>query len=166
LGQALENEAYLECETGAVYWQSDNIDQCDALPDDIGDTDRYVPVPHKNNLGLGKQLTLQFTAKYLAAQLVSVRVLLIRPDAYARFKKLLVDPAILRAWFTYEHNWYDSALRQWRPVHAIVLQDKLWPTRARWFEFSIAAIHIQLTQLEPITLLQSQDLIKRLGDTA
>jgi len=74
LRQPWANEAYLDRETGAIYRQSDHTDLSDALlPDAIDDTDRYVPVPHKTDLSLGKPLGLQFTAQYLPAQLDHVR---------------------------------------------------------------------------------------------
>ena len=35
------------------------------LPEDIDDGERYVPLPHKNDLGLGKPLILRFTNEFL-----------------------------------------------------------------------------------------------------
>lgn len=123
LGQPLDKEAYLDCKTGTIYWQSNHTDLSDTLPDDIGDPARYVPIPHKTDLGLGKPLALRFTAEYLPAQIVPVRELFTRPGAYARFTELLVDQGMLSAWQTYEQSWCDSVLRQWCADHGIAFQD-------------------------------------------
>jgi len=130
LGRPLENEAHLDRETGTIYWQSDHADLSDTLPDDIGNAHRYVPIPHKTDLGLGKPLAIQFTTEYLPAQLVSVRELFSRPGAYARFKELLVQQEMLNAWHTYEQDSCDLALRQWCADHGVALQDERWTGRA------------------------------------
>jgi len=123
LGQPMEIEAYLDRETGAIYWQSDHTDLSDALPDDIGDADRYIAIPHKKDLGLGKTLALQFTAEYLPAQLDLVRQIFSHPGAYVSFKELLIAQEMLSKWHTYEQESCDAALRPWCADHGIAFQD-------------------------------------------
>src|SRR6059058_5017111 len=51
-----ENAAYLCKETGKIYWHSDLADDVEELPDDVEDNQRYIPIPDKRELDLGKPL--------------------------------------------------------------------------------------------------------------
>jgi hypothetical protein len=55
-----EHRAFVSLDTGAVYWISEMspIDEED-LPDDLDTSDRYIAVPHKNELDLGNNLALR-----------------------------------------------------------------------------------------------------------
>jgi hypothetical protein len=53
-GQPGEHEAYLCVETGQVYWHSEYGDDEEPLPDDIENAEKYIAIPHKNELGLGR----------------------------------------------------------------------------------------------------------------
>jgi hypothetical protein len=59
-GQPYQNQAFLNRDTGKLYWQSEFGDNEEELPDDIDD-EKYLEIPHKNDLGLGKPLVLDFT---------------------------------------------------------------------------------------------------------
>ena len=60
----LDHNAYVSLDTGQVYWTSDFDDDIDEeIPDDLETSDRYLPIPHKNELDLGKRLALQFVAQ-------------------------------------------------------------------------------------------------------
>lgn len=122
-GRPMAQAAYLNVKTGATYWQSDNADLNDELPADIDTPGRYIAIPHKTELGLGKSLVLQFAAAHLPAQLEQVREIFSHPGAYARFKDLLAQQDMLEAWHTYEQNWSDAALRQWCTEYEIALED-------------------------------------------
>ena len=56
-----EKEAYLCRETGRIYYCfSDLDDLSDELPEDIRDDRKYIQIPHKNELELGRKLVLRF----------------------------------------------------------------------------------------------------------
>ncbi len=58
------NQAYLDKETGKIYWHSDFGDNFEELPEDIDDA-KYIEIPHKNELELGKRLVLDFVYENL-----------------------------------------------------------------------------------------------------
>ena len=59
-GGSGEQEAYLCKQTGKIYWHSDLADPDDELyeklPDDIEDDEKYIAIPDKRELDLGKPL--------------------------------------------------------------------------------------------------------------
>ena len=59
--------AYISLDTGRIYWQSDalDLDNADALPEDLDTSDRYIAVPHKNDLNLSRRLVLAFADQEL-----------------------------------------------------------------------------------------------------
>jgi hypothetical protein len=54
-----ENEAYLDRQSGKIYWHSEVDDNDEELPDDIDD-EKYISIPDKRELNLGKPLALDF----------------------------------------------------------------------------------------------------------
>ncbi|AWN17922.1 hypothetical protein SALB1_3730 [Salinisphaera sp. LB1] len=86
----MEHAAFLDRTTGAIYWQSDNADVSDELPEHIDDADRYITIPYKNDLGLGKPLAMAFARKYLPEGFEQVRAIFNQSDACAHFKALLI----------------------------------------------------------------------------
>jgi len=63
-GQRYENYAYLCRETGEVFYKSD-LGDSDELPDDIDtDPDRYIAIPDKWDLDLGRPLVEAFVARH------------------------------------------------------------------------------------------------------
>lgn len=109
----MEHEAYLSVETGRVYWHSEWADEIEPLPDDIDEPGKYVLVPHKNNLDLGKQLVLGFVSERLPDDYDRVLSIFRRRGAYGRFKDLLEDRGLLDEWYEHENESCDKALRQW-----------------------------------------------------
>jgi hypothetical protein len=120
-GQPGEHEAYLRTETGEVLWHSEFGDDEGPLPDDIEDSQKYIPIPHKNDLGLGKPLVLKFAGEFLPDALDNVREIFRRRGAYARFKDLLEHRGMLRQWHEYEATAQKKALREWCEEHGIEL---------------------------------------------
>jgi len=49
------HNAYLCKETGRILFTSEMGDS-DELPEDVDDSDKYIAIPHKNDLELGKAL--------------------------------------------------------------------------------------------------------------
>ena len=50
-----ENAAYLDRQSGKIYWHSEFGDNDEELPDDIDD-EKYISIPNKRELDLGKPL--------------------------------------------------------------------------------------------------------------
>jgi hypothetical protein len=86
----MEHEAYVSLDTGEVYWRSEFSDAFDEdVPDDLETSNRYLAVPHKNELDLGRNLALRFVAEELPESHDQVEGFFRRQGAYSRFKDLL-----------------------------------------------------------------------------
>jgi|WetSurMetagenome_2_1015567.scaffolds.fasta_scaffold74013_4 hypothetical protein len=106
------NQAYLNRETGEILYDSENADSYE-LPEDIDDSDKYVSIPHRNELDLGRDLALEFTSKFLPGQVDKVNGIFHRAGAYSRFKDLVEKKGFLEKWYEFEKAQQDQALREW-----------------------------------------------------
>src|SRR5262249_35445269 len=84
-----ENEAYLDRLSGKIYWHSEFGDNDEESPDDIDDK-KYILIPDKRELDLGKPLVLDFAREFLPDDYNEVRRIFSRRVAYRRYKDLLV----------------------------------------------------------------------------
>ena len=118
-----DNEAYVSRETGKIYWATDSGDVEEELPEDIYDESLYVRVPRKHDLDLGRDLVFEFVRENLPGEYERVRDFFGRRGAYGRFKHLLEDKGRLEAWYTYEEQAVDDALREWAVDNELELSD-------------------------------------------
>jgi hypothetical protein len=109
----MEHQAYVCLETGAIYWVSELNPIEEEVPDDLGESDQYVAIPHKNDLDLGSDLALRFAAAELPQQYSRVEDLFRHRGAYARFKELLAAEGCLDKWYAFEAESTERALRNW-----------------------------------------------------
>lgn len=112
-GGAGENEAYLCMETGKIYCHSEWVDDVEELPDDVEDSGRYIPIPDKRELDLGKPLVLSFARHRLPDDYDKVREIFSRAGAYARFKDLLEHRGAVDRWYDFEQKATEEALKTW-----------------------------------------------------
>jgi hypothetical protein len=114
-GLPFENSAYFCLDTGRIYLHSDSIDVDDGerLPEDVDDLDRYIAVPHKNDLDLGRHLVLAFVNQELPDDYDTVAGFFRRKGAYARFKDLLHARGVLERWYEFENRATEEALLAW-----------------------------------------------------
>ena len=87
-----ENDAYLDRQSGKIYWHSEFGDNDEELPHDNGD-EKYISIPDKRELDLGKSLGLDFAREFLPDDYDEVRQFFSRRGAYRRYKDLLVRRA-------------------------------------------------------------------------
>jgi len=75
LGELLGAEAYISLDTGKVYLRTVDGDvmEEDEVPEDVETSDRYIAVPHKAELDLGRRLALRFTEQELPGDYDAVR---------------------------------------------------------------------------------------------
>ena len=118
-----EHQAYLCKQSGKLYFHSELCDDLDILPDDIDDTDKFLPIPNKKELDLGKPLALAFTREFLPGDFDNVRQFFSRRGAYARFKALLDQRGALADWYAFEAKAGERALREWCAVNSIEVSD-------------------------------------------
>ncbi|KJK22558.1 hypothetical protein UB46_20705 [Burkholderiaceae bacterium 16] len=120
----MEHNAYVSLDTGKVYLTSDANDAFDEeIPDDLDTSDRYLAIPHKNELGLGRSLALRFVAQELPACYDQIEGFFRRQGAYARFKDLLERKGMLELWYSFEADSVERALRQWSAENGLEILD-------------------------------------------
>ena len=113
MGEMYMNSAILRIKTGQVLYISDFGDS-DELPEDIDDDpDKYIEIPHKNELNLGKPLVLEFSAMHLPDNLEKVNSFFHKKSAYSKFKNLLEAKGLLDKWYAFEKEEQNKALREW-----------------------------------------------------
>ena len=123
-GNTGEHQAFLCKQTGKLYWQSDSSDELDELPDDIDDGEKYVQIPDKRELDLGKLLVFDFVGQFLPDDFDEVQRIFRRRGAYARFKDLLDRTGTLDQWYGFESKAEESALRRWCDRNSIEVSDE------------------------------------------
>jgi hypothetical protein len=119
--QSMHN-AYLCKETGQIFYTSE-IGDSDVLPEDIDDPDKYITIPHKNDLELGKALVIEFTSKYFPEELDRVYSMFRSKGAYSRYKDLLERKGFLDEWYKYENERQKAALKEWCMENNIKIKD-------------------------------------------
>ena len=106
------HQAYVSLDTGQIYWFSELNPTEQELPEDFETSDRYVAFPHKNELGLGRNLALSFAADELPDRYREVAAIFHRKGAYGRFKGLLASVGLLEKWYKFEEAALDKALQE------------------------------------------------------
>jgi hypothetical protein len=119
-----EHQAFLCKQSGKLYWHSELCDDLDILPDDIDDNEKFLPIPDKKELDLGKPLALDFTREFLPDDFDDVRQFFSRRGAYARFKELLDQRGALAQWYDFEAKAEERALREWCELNSIEVSDE------------------------------------------
>jgi hypothetical protein len=115
-----ENEAYLDRQSGKIYWHSEFGDNEEELPDDIDD-EKYIGIPDKRELDLGKPLVLEFARESLPDDYEEVRHIFSRRGAYRRFKDLLARRGAIDQWEDFSDKAEEAGLRQWCAENGIEL---------------------------------------------
>ena len=115
-----ENEAYLDRQSGKIYWHSEFGENNEELPDDI-DNEKYVAIPDRRELDLGKPLVLEFAREFLPDDYDEVRHIFSRRGAYRRYKDLLVRRGALERWYDFSNKAEEAALWKWCAENGIDL---------------------------------------------
>jgi hypothetical protein len=118
-----EHQAFLCKQSGKLYCHSELYDDLDILPDDIDDSEKFLPIPDKRELDLGKPLALDFARQFLPGDFDDVRQIFSRRGAYAKFKNLLDRRGMLDQWYAFEAEAEDSALKMWCEFNSIEVSD-------------------------------------------
>jgi hypothetical protein len=117
-----ENEAYLDRQSGKIYWHSEVGDNDEELPNDIDD-EKYISIPDKRELDLGKPLVLDFAREFLPDDYDEVRHIFSRRGAYRRYTELLVQRGALERWYDFSNKSEETALREWCAENGIELSE-------------------------------------------
>ena len=113
MGEMYMNSAILCIKTGRIFYTSD-LGDSDELPEDIdNDPDKYIDIPHKNELNLGKVLVINFTSIHMPDNMEKVQSIFRKKGAYSRFKDLLETKGLLEKWYDFEEDQQKNALIEW-----------------------------------------------------
>ena len=123
LAAPMEHHAYISMDTGTIYWISEMNPLEEEVPEDLEASDRYIAIPHKNDLDLGSELARRFTAEELPDQYTRVEEFFRHRGAYARFKELLASEDCLDKWYAFEAESTERALRNWCIENEIDVMD-------------------------------------------
>lgn len=90
-GAPYESSAFVNLDTGAIHCTSSVIELEEKVPENLETSDRYIAVPHKNDLDLGRNLALSFVEQQLPADYKAAADFFRSRGAYSRFKDLLAE---------------------------------------------------------------------------
>jgi hypothetical protein len=121
-GSMYEHQAFLDKETGKVYYHSEFGDDEEELPEDIDD-EKYIEIPCQNELNLGEKLVLDFAHQYLPDEVAMIHAIFNRKGAYSKYKDLLEQREMLEQWYEFESKKQEKALREWCESSSIEIND-------------------------------------------
>ena len=113
-----ERTAMICTQTGQVCLRSE-LSGFDEISAEANDSDSWREVPHKNELGLGRELVFSYIAQRLPADLDRVLSIFRRRGAYSNFKGLLEERGILEEWYEFENDRQKEAILEWCRVEGI-----------------------------------------------
>jgi len=118
-------QAYVCRQSGETYYQADEMysEPLDELPDDIEDETKYVKLPDKRDLDLGKPLVLAFVREFLPGDFDDVRHFFNKRGGYSKFKALLARRHAIERWHAFENEATEQALREWCKEEEISIED-------------------------------------------
>jgi hypothetical protein len=121
-----EHLAILCRRTGKIYLQFEFSDfgaMNDELPDDVEDDEKYLKIPNKRELGLGKPLALEFAREFLRGDFDEARDIFSKRKAYSKFRALPIRRNALEQWHEFESKAAEQALREWCKANSIEVTD-------------------------------------------
>ena len=123
-----ENSACLSLITGQIRLHSSWTDIWENAEDEDsrepeGD-DGILHIPHKTELGLGRDLALWFVEEIIPDSYEEVEHFFQKRGAYAKFKALLTGQGLLQEWYEFEKQAEEQALRNWCTENAVrIIED-------------------------------------------
>ena len=115
-----ERTAMVCAQTGQVCLRSE-LGGFDEIPEEAYDSDSWRVVPHKNELGLGRDLVFSFVAHRLPEDLDRVRSIFSRRGAYSNYRGLLEERNILEEWYEFENDHQKEAILEWCRIEGIAV---------------------------------------------
>jgi len=122
-----ENMARITLSSGQIrhhsvwtdIWDDSEGDKTEAKEPDGGTLD----IPHKTELGLGRDLALWFVEEVIPDRMEEVEEFFQKRGAYARFKALLGEEGLLQPWYEFEKDAEEQALRNWCAENGVSIVD-------------------------------------------
>ena len=126
--QVGENSASISSVTGQIrlhspwtdLWGESEEESREAADAD----DKMLAIPHKTELGLGRDLVLLFVDEIIPDSYDEVAHFFQKRGAYANFKGLLAEQGLLQDWYDFEKLAEEQSLRNWCSDNAVtILED-------------------------------------------
>lgn len=117
-----ESSAYLNVETGTIHFIAEGLDLEEA-PEDIDDAEKYIALPDKRDLDLGRDLALIFIREQCPDDYPTVAEYFRHRGAYSRFKDFLAQHNLLQSWYDFEAKATVTALKDWCEINGITVVD-------------------------------------------
>ena len=110
-----ENSALLDKSTGKIYYRSayGELDEFEEFPEDEYDPDIHIEIPHKNDLGLGRDLVFEFVETFISDDYERIDKIFRKRGAYSKYKDLLDSKGLLQKWYDFENQREQSMLLKW-----------------------------------------------------
>lgn len=121
-GSLVDACAYISRESGKIYWESDEVDAEEELPEDVSDPELYAEVPDKRDLDLGKPLVLKFAERFMPDRYDEIEQIFRRRGAYSRYKELLFKSGKLEEWYEFEKSAIRKELTEWAEMEGFVVE--------------------------------------------
>ena len=121
MDQKFMHNAYL-CKDSGQFFYTSELGDSDELPEDIDDTEKYISIPHKHDLELGRALVFDFTSEYIPEELDRIYAYFRSRGAYSRFKDFLNVKGLLDKWHTFEDERIRAALEEWCQENSIEIK--------------------------------------------
>jgi len=118
----IDAHAYISRKSGKIYWESEDNDLDEELPEDLGEPDLYAEVPSKRDLNLGKRLVLDFAARFIPEAYEDVEHIFRSRGAYSRYKDLLDEKGNLEEWYEFEQSTVERELIDWAEMEGFVVE--------------------------------------------
>ena len=121
-----ENSARLTLLTGQIHRESvwtDIWDGGETREKEAGDG--RLEIPHKTQLGLGRELALWFVEEVIPDEYEEVELFFEKRGAYAKFKALLTQEGLLQDWYQFEKTAEEQALRNWCEENGISILEPM-----------------------------------------
>jgi hypothetical protein len=118
---SIGHRAFLCKESGRIYLHSDSLDDLEELPDDLEENEKYLPIPNKRELDLGKPLVFEFARQFLPSDFDPENI------QQARRLRQIQGPAgaaaRTRSMVRFQEKATERALREWCELNSIELGD-------------------------------------------
>jgi hypothetical protein len=118
-GGAIGASAFIDGRTGAVLFGGADLEV--SLPVDVYEDERYVPVPTKKELGLGRGMALTFSEQHAPHLLDSAEHIFATAGAFERFNRLMHEHGLLKDWYAYQEDRLSIAVQEWAEQHGLGL---------------------------------------------
>lgn len=122
LASRFDIEAVLDLETGKIHIQYDSSYD---TPEEFGEfpenthSDRYLAIPHKDDLISARGMVFDFAEKYCTEDGVAeITAFFNRKGAYSRFKDYLNEHDLWDAWHAFEEAALVEAFEEWYEDHS------------------------------------------------